>query len=153
MRLFWDSDDYAGVALYRLRAALHAHHVPILPRLLHGICSHFFGIRIGANVTIGEGLYLPHGNIVIDGVCVIGEKALIAPWSTLGTRQDSEFFGPTIGDGVQIGTGARVLGDITVGDGARVGANAVVLQDVPPRVLVAGVPARVVKALDGGDPT
>ncbi|MDP3767886.1 MAG: hypothetical protein Q8S13_07710, partial [Dehalococcoidia bacterium] len=52
---------------------------------------------------------------------------------------------PAIGDGVAIGTGAKVLGPVTVGDGARIGANAVVIDDVPPGATVVGAPARVVQ--------
>ncbi|CAB4883323.1 unannotated protein [freshwater metagenome] len=97
---------------------------------------------IGDPVVVRPGLYLLHGQVVIDGLVVVGEGAVIAPFTTIGLIA-GEVRGPTIGSDVHIGTGARVLGPVTIGDGARVGANAVVLQDVDPGTTVAGVPARV----------
>ena len=100
----------------------------------------FGQVQIGDPVVIAPGLYLLHGQVVIDGFTEIGAGAAIAPFVTIGLRQ-GEINGPTIGDGVQIGTGAKVLGRITVGDGATVGANAVVIHDVPAGETATGVPA------------
>jgi serine O-acetyltransferase len=144
--LWVTNDDYAGVALYRLRASLYAHSVPIVPWLLHRICVVLFAIRIGMGVTIREGLYLPHGNVTIDGVGYIGKYVTIAPGVTIGVKQGS-FFAPEIGNGVHIGTGAKVLGGIVIGPGVHIGANAVVIDDMPEHTLVAGIPARVIREL------
>jgi serine O-acetyltransferase len=95
-------------------------------------------------VVIRPGLYLPHGQVVLDGLVEIGEHAIIFPWVTVGLLAGN-LQGPTIGPDVHIGTGAKVLGPVHVGAGARIGANAVVLDDVPPGATVAGVPARVVR--------
>ncbi|MEL6577883.1 MAG: hypothetical protein AAFQ81_18530, partial [Pseudomonadota bacterium] len=73
----------------------------------------------------------------------IGPNALIRPFVTIGLMEGN-LQGPTIGAGVVIGTGAKLLGPITVGDGARIGANAVVIEDVPAGATVVGVPARPV---------
>jgi serine O-acetyltransferase len=80
---------------------------------------------------------------VIDGLTEIGPEARIAPFVTVGLR-NGEIEGPRIGAGVEIGTGAKVLGRIEVGDGASVGANAVVIADVQPGATVVGAPARAV---------
>jgi serine O-acetyltransferase len=147
-RMVWGSDDYLGVVFYRLRTWLHERGVPILPMILHRLCIVFFGIRIGDRVVIGEGVYFPHGNVVIDGVAVIGTRCVICPWITIGVKQGS-FFAPHIGDRVFLGTGAKVIGNVIVGHRANVGAGSVVIDDVPDGASVAGVPARVL-GLSGG---
>lgn len=147
LRIAWSSDDFLGLALYRARASLQARGVPILPRLLNKICAHLFGIRIGDHPVLKAGIYIPHGHIVIDGFMIVGEECVLSPWTTLGVLQGS-FLGPRLGDGVFVGTGAKILGYIEVGSGARIGANAVVLHDVPPQATAAGVPARIVEAAD-----
>ncbi len=142
LRLVFASDDFAGVALYRLRMALHDTHVPVLPWLLHRLCILFFGIRIGDRVLIREGLYLPHGNVIIDGVIEIDGGCTICPWTTIGLKQGS-FVGPQIEGNVFIGTGAKVLGDVRIGASANIGAGAVVVSDIPAGATASGVPARV----------
>jgi len=94
---------------------------------------------------IGHELRLPHGvnGIVIHQSVTIGDGVMRFHQVTLGQRDLRG--GPTIGDGVLLGVGAKVLGPITVGDRARIGAGSVVLTDVPPFSTVAGVPARVVR--------
>jgi serine O-acetyltransferase len=143
LRLVWESDDYLGLALFRLRSSLHAHGVPILPRVIHRLCIAVFGIRIGSKVVLKGGIYLPHGNVVIDGVVLIGRGCIICPWVSIGLRQGN-LLGPELGDNVFVGTGASILGEFVIGEGAIIGAGAVVVDDVPPFATVAGVPARVV---------
>jgi serine O-acetyltransferase len=144
--LIWQSDDFLAVVLYRLRTRLRVARVPILPRLLHRVCAALFGIRIGDDVVVGEGLCILHGNVVIDGVTALGRRVSIAPWVTIGLQQ-GHYVGPRIGDDVFIGTGAKILGPICIGDGARIGAGAVVLSDVASGTAVAGVPARPTREL------
>ncbi len=143
LHLLWSADDYLGLALYRVRASLHAMGVPILPRLLHFACTFFFGIRIGDLVVLKAGVYIPHGQVVLDGISIVGHGCVLAPWTTIGVLQ-RDVVGPELGDEVFVGTGAKILGDVKIGAGAQVGANAVVLRDVPACATVAGVPARVV---------
>jgi serine O-acetyltransferase len=132
-----------GVALFRGKRALQRRGVPVLPNVLDRACIFFFNVNLGDYTDIGGGLYLPHGNVVVDGMVRIGRNCVIGPWVTVGTR--GSVAGPRIGDDVFIGTGAKILGDINVGDRARIGANAVVLEDVPEGVTVVGIPARPVK--------
>ena len=75
-------------------------------------------MTIGDPVVIQPGLYLLHGQVVIDGLTEIGHGVTIAPFVTIGLAP-GDIVGPRIGDEVQIGTGAKVLGAIEVGDGAR----------------------------------
>lgn len=90
------------------------------------------GVEIPASTQIGAGLRLRHGvGVVINPHVVIGEDVMIRHGVTLGNRH-AEDDCPRIGDGVEFGAGAAVIGDISVGAGAKVGAGAVVVEDVPP---------------------
>lgn len=132
-----------AVVLFRLKRRLQRLHVPVFPALLDRLCILGFNVNLGDYTDIGGGLYLPHGNVVVDGLVCIGRNCVIAPWVTIGTN--GTVAGPHIGDNVFIGTGAKVLGAIRIGDGARIGANAVVIDDVPPGTTVVGIPARPVR--------
>ncbi len=131
-----------GVALFRLKQWLRRRHVPVLPAVCDRLAILIWDVNIGNHTEIGPGLYLPHGYVVIDGIVRIGRQCVIAPWVTIGVN--GSVAGPTIGDNVFIGTGAKVLGGIRVGDNVRIGANAVVLDDVPDGATVVGIPARIV---------
>ena len=104
------------------------------------------GIEIHPGARIGRRFFVDHGM-----GCVIGETAEIGDDVTLyhgvtlgGVSLEKEKRHPTLEDGVIVGSGAQVLGPFTVGAGARIGANAVVLADVPPGVIMVGIPARQV---------
>jgi serine O-acetyltransferase len=99
-------------------------------------------ISIGDPVVVEPGVYVIHGQVVIDGLVEIGSGTVIAPFVTIGLRA-GDVRGPTIERGVNIGTGAKVIGAVRVGEGATVGANAVVVDDVPAGATVVGAPARV----------
>ena len=139
---------FVPVVLFRVRNRLLKRHIPLLPYLCDLISTAIWHVTIGRIVDAGPGLLLPHGHVVIDGVVKLGRNCVINPWVTVGLsnsrRVGFSLQGPTIGDGVSIGTGAKVLGPITVGEGARIGANAVVVRDVPAGATVVGMPARVV---------
>lgn len=141
LRLMAVSDAFLAQVCYRCKAALQKAGVPVLPRLLHRAAMALAQVAIGDPVVVQPGLYLLHGQVVIDGFTRIGPGARIAPFVTIGLQAGS-FDGPTIGSNVSIGTGAKVLGRVHVGNGAVVGANAVVVRDVEARTTVVGVPAR-----------
>jgi serine O-acetyltransferase len=143
LRLAWKSDAFLGVLLYRVRAWLEGASVPILPTLIHRVCIAFFDMSIGDYVVLGEGVYVPHGYLVIDGRVTIGRWCVLCPWVTIGLTPPT-LEAPELGDGVFVGTGAKILGPVKIGDGAVIGAGSVVLKDVPAHTTVAGVPARVI---------
>ncbi len=87
-------------------------------------------VSIGDPVVVAPGLYVVHGQIVIDGLVEVGPGAVIMPWVTIGLRA-GHVRGATIDANVSIGTGAKVIGPVQVGAGATIGANAVVVADVP----------------------
>jgi serine O-acetyltransferase len=101
-----------------------------------------------ACADIGPGLFIQHGFATIVAARRVGKDCWINQQVTIGfSRPDAR---PTIGDGVAIYAGAKVLGEVTVGDGAVVGANAVVLHDVAPGCTAVGVPARVLPPKGAG---
>jgi serine O-acetyltransferase len=144
VRLSLVSDAFFAQLLYRAKASMQAAGVPVLPRIAHRLAMAIAQVCIGDPVSIGPGLYLPHGQVVIDGVVRIDSHVTVRPWVTIGLK-DGEFQGATIERNVKIGTGAKLIGPIHIGEGAQVGANAVVLHDVPARAVVVGIPARVVE--------
>jgi serine O-acetyltransferase len=92
----------------------------------------------------GQRLMLPHPNgVVIHEDAVIGDDCMIMQQVTIGMIGEGEV--PTLGNGIYVGAGAKIIGKVKVGDGARIGANAVVTQDVPAGWTAVGVPARLVK--------
>jgi serine O-acetyltransferase len=141
VRLAWVSDAFAGQALYRVKARLQALGVPLLPRVAHKLAMAFAQVSIGDPVLVRPGVYLMHGQVVVDGLVEIGEGTTIGPFVTIGLRA-GDVQGATIERDVSIGTGAKVIGPVRIGAGAVVGANAVVVDDVPPGATVVGAPAR-----------
>lgn len=145
LRLLVVADAFGAQVAYRLRVWMRDRGVPVLPWLLHRLAMIWAQVSIGDPVRVGPGLYLPHGQVVVDGFVEVGPDVVLFPWTTVGLVAGN-LVGPTIGAGVHVGTGAKVLGPIAVGEGARIGANAVVLEDVGPGVTAVGAPARPVAA-------
>ena len=141
VRLALVSDAFLAQALYRVKARLQALGVPVLPRVAHRLAMAFAQVSIGDPVVVQPGVYILHGQVVIDGTVEIGSGTTIAPWVTIGLRA-GDYRGATIERNVSIGTGAKIIGAVRVGEGATIGANAVVVDDVPPGVTVVGAPAR-----------
>lgn len=144
LRLCWASDAFAAQCCYRARCALIRARVPLLPTVLHRLSMMLSQICIGDPVVMAPGVYIAHGQVVVDGLTTIGANVVLFPWTTIGLIAGN-FHGPTIGNGATIGTGARVLGPVTIGTHAMVGANAVVLDDVPAMTTAVGSPARIVE--------
>lgn len=108
--------------------------------------SEVFGVDIHPAARIGKGIMIDHAHsIVIGETAVVGDNVSMLHSVTLGgTGKEDDDRHPKIGDGVLIGAGAHVLGNITVGHCSRVAAGSVVLHEVPPCKTVAGVPAKIV---------
>jgi serine O-acetyltransferase len=117
-----------------------------LALFLQSRISNCFGVDIHPAAKIGYGLMLDHATgIVIGETSVVGNNVSIMQSVTLGgTGKDMRDRHPKIGDGVLIGAGSKILGNINIGEGAQVCAGSVVLSDVPSHSAVAGVPAQVV---------
>jgi len=108
--------------------------------------SEIFGIDIHPAARIGKGIMIDHAHsIVVGETAVVGDNVSMLHSVTLGgTGKEEEDRHPKIGDGVLIGAGAKVLGNISIGHCSRIAAGSVVLSDVPACKTVAGVPARIV---------
>jgi serine O-acetyltransferase len=148
-------ESWLAIFLFRTKVRLREAKVPFFPGLCDMLARVLFRVQIGDKVEAGPGLMITHGNVVIDGRTKIGRRCQINPWVTIGLSNSKKLGfsidGPTIGDYVHIGTGAKVLGPITIGDYARIGANAVVVHDVPPNVTVVGArPRRAAEARISG---
>jgi serine O-acetyltransferase len=142
-------DGFAVLAMTRVRQAANRLHLPLVNRALRILQTAVYGIEIGKDVTLGEGVYFVHPlGTVIGGDAKVGDRVRFLGSNTVGTAKDNGY--PVIEDDVLVGCGARILGPVRVGAGAVIGANAVVLHDVPPGAVAVGVPAVV--HLKGGDP-
>jgi len=102
------------------------------------------GIEIHPGATLGKGVFIDHGiGVIIGQTAIIGNNVTIYHGVTLGgTGKEIGKRHPTIEDNVFIGSGAKVLGNITIGKNSKIGANAVVLKDVKPNTTVVGIPAK-----------
>jgi len=136
-----------AIIFHRVSHFLYRCHLKFLARLNSQIARHCTGIEIHPGAKIGRRLVIDHGmGIVVGETAEIGDDCLIYHGVTLGgTGKDTGKRHPTIGNGVMIACGAKVLGPFTVGDGARIAANAVVLSEVPADATAVGAPARVVR--------
>ncbi|MDR1805628.1 MAG: serine O-acetyltransferase [Clostridium sp.] len=144
---------YPGLhALWRHRIAhwLYARGAKWLARWYSQRTVRRTGIEIHPAAQIGRRVFIDHGaGVVIGETAIVGDDVTLYQGVTLGgTGKQSGKRHPTIGNGVFIGSGAKLLGNFTVGDGAKIAAGAVVLEDVPENATAVGVPARVVR-IDG----
>ncbi len=141
LRLMWVSDAFAGQVFYRGKARLQQLGVPVLPRILHRLAMMHSQVCIGDPVIVEPGIYIAHGQVVVDGLTRVCTGTILFPWVTLGLKS-GVLQGPTVLAHSSIGTGAKLIGPVTVGPHAVVGANSVVVDDVAEGVTVAGIPAR-----------
>ena len=134
--------------LYRLSHFFYLCRLGLIARFVSCLNYVLFGIEIVSSCQIGPGLFLPHTQGTVIGAWVIGSNVTIFQGVTLGARSLDFKPGfttrPSVGDGVIIGAGAKILGGIALGDNCRVGANSVVLSDLPADCLAVGVPARII---------
>lgn len=137
---------YQAIQTHRFAHALWKAGRKDFALYLQSRSSQVFQVDINPNCRIGKGIMLDHATGFVAGeTAVIGDNCSILQGVTLGgTGKADEDRHPKLGNGVLIGAGAIILGNIRIGDCARVGAGSVVVKDVPPRVTVVGVPARIV---------
>lgn len=144
---FWALQVYRlGHLRYRFQSRLVRYPLAVLHLVLSKLVEIFCGISIGVSAKIGRRLVIEHsGAIVVHGRAVIGDDCTIRQGVTIGNKRlDRPLDAPNIGNRVNIGAGAKILGAVHIGDDADIGANAVVLTDVPAGALAVGVPARII---------
>jgi len=131
---------------HRLAHFLWRHKMRLPARLVSHLGRFFTNIEIHPGAQIGHRFFIDHGaGVVIGETTEIGDDVLLYQGVVLGgTSLEKKKRHPTLGNGVEMGSGAIALGAITIGDGARVGSGSVVIKSVPPGVTVVGIPGRVV---------
>ncbi len=139
-----------AIWMHRLANRLYRQELRLPARLISHLSRQITGIEIHPGATIGEGFFIDHGmGVVIGETTEIGRNVTVYQGVTLGgTGKETGKRHPTIGEGVIVGTGARVLGPLEIGAGAKVGAGAIVVKDVPSNSTVVGNPGRPV-VVDG----
>jgi serine O-acetyltransferase len=115
-----------------------------LYKLLKPVSEVLTGIELPCEATLGRRFRIDHfGGIIISGDAVFGDDCVVRNGVTVGLRSTGERGSPVIGNRVDIGAGAKLLGPIRIGDDVAIGANAVVIRDVPSNSIAVGVPARI----------
>jgi serine O-acetyltransferase len=144
---FWALQVYRlGHLRYRFQSKLVRYPLGALHLVLAKLAEMFCGVTIGVAAKIGERLVIEHsGGIVVHGQAVLGDDCIIRQGVTIGNKRLGQpMDAPHIGNRVNIGAGAKILGAVQIGDDAEIGANAVVITDVPAGALAVGVPARII---------
>jgi serine O-acetyltransferase len=149
----WTRPGFQALALYRfgvwrmalrpkvLRAPFSAAY-----RSLYVFVRNVYGIEVPYTATVGRRVVFEHQHgIVVHGSTIIGDDCIIRQGVTLGIRNLEQLqAAPVLGDRVNVGAGAKIIGPVRVGHDAAIGANAVVLEDVPEGAIAVGIPARIV---------
>jgi serine O-acetyltransferase len=138
---------FNAVHFYRIGNYCHLKNIPFLPKLFELIIFLLYNSKIPSSCLIGKGSFFSYGGIgvVLHSRCKIGDNVDIGTNVTIGGRS-SHYAVPVIGNNVYIATGAKILGPIFIGNNVTIGANAVVINDVPDNLVVAGIPARIIKS-------
>jgi serine O-acetyltransferase len=144
---FWALQVYRlGHLRYRFKSRLLRYPLGVLHLVLAKLAEMFCGATIAVSAKIGRRLVIEHsGAIVVHGHAVIGDDCIIRQGVTIGNRRmDRPLDAPQLGNRVNVGAGAKILGAVRIGDDVDIGANAVVITDVPAGALAVGVPARII---------
>lgn len=147
---YWTQPGFQAVAFarfgqwrMRVRSKLLRAPLSLIYSFMFLRARNVYGIEIPHTVKLGRRVVFEHQHgIVIHGQAVIGDECIIRQGVTLGNRTlDEPLQAPTLGKRVNVGAGAKILGNVTIGDDATIGANAVVAKDVPAGAMAVGVPA------------
>lgn len=145
----WGAQGFWALLVYRLgrwryglRPALLRKLFSFVYKLLYKFVQIITGIELPCEVPIGKNFVIEHsGGIVVSGFASFGDNCRIRNGVVIGLSRVSDPCAPRFGNNVDIGAGAKVLGNIHIGDNVLIGANAVVLTDVPDNCIAVGVPA------------
>ncbi|CAG1004768.1 serine O-acetyltransferase [Myxococcaceae bacterium] len=142
---FWALVVYRfGVWRYGVRSRWVRKPLSFVYRISRLAVQVLTGIDLPCEARIGRRLRIDHfGSLIVSGDTVIGDDCVLRHGVTLGLRHTGVRGAPRLGDRVDVGAGAKILGPVRIGDDVAIGANAVVLCDVPDRSIAVGVPAAV----------
>lgn len=143
---FLNFKGFQALQSYRVAHWLWEQQRQPLALYLQSRISEAFDVDIHPAARIGKGILIDHGtSVVIGETAVVGDDVSLLHEVTLGgTGKESGDRHPKVGNGVLIGAGAKILGNIRIGDGSKIAAGSIVLNEVPPHSTVAGIPAKVV---------
>ena len=147
----WGAQGFWAMVVYRfgrwrygVRPTIMRKFFSLIYHVLFKFVQIITGIELPCEAEVGRNFVIDHfGGIVISGYARFGENCRIRDGVVIGLRRVEETSAPIIGNNVDIGSGAKVLGPIRIGDNVHIGANAVVLCDVPDNSIAVGVPAKV----------
>jgi serine O-acetyltransferase len=143
---FWAMIVYRfGRWRYRIKPRIIRKPFSMLYKFLFKLIQVVCGIELPCEVQIGRNFRIDHfGGIVISGYASFGDSCVVRNGVTVGLKNIDFKTAPKIGNNVNIGAGAKILGPITIGNNVDIGANAVVISDVPPDSIAVGIPARII---------
>ena len=147
----WSRHGFWVLAVYRfgrwrygIRGRLLRVPLSFVYKLLKFVSEMLLGVELPCEAVIGHRLVIEHvGGIVISGDAILGDDCVLRNGVTIGLRNRNQRSSPTLGNRVDIGAGAKLLGPIRIGNDVAIGANAVVLCDVPDHSIAVGIPAQV----------
>lgn len=147
----WGAQGFWAMVVYRfgrwrygVRPALLRKLFSLIYRILYKLIQILAGIELPCEVEVGRNFVIDHfGGIIISGYAKFGNDCRIRNGVVVGLRRIDEPSAPVIGNNVDIGAGAKVLGPISIGNNVAIGANAVVITDVPDDCVATGIPAVV----------
>ena len=148
IELFFNYPGVWAIVNYRIANTLHKKGFRTLARAIMGISQIITNTDIHPACTIGRRVFLDHAfGVVIGETAVVGDDVLIYQGVTLGgvSLERGVKRHPTIKNHSVIGSGAKILGDITIGENCRIGSNSVVVKSIPDDSTAVGVPARVIE--------
>jgi len=143
---FWVMIPYR-FGQWRYRIGFRPLRMPLsfIYRVMKTLSQILTGIDLPCEVKIGRRFRIDHfGGIIISGDAVIGDDVVIRNGVTIGLKKREEPGSPVIGNRVEVGAGAKILGKIRIGDDVVIGANAVVITDIPSNSIAVGIPARII---------
>jgi serine O-acetyltransferase len=134
---------------YTIRSGIVRKPFSLLYKILMVFSEIVTHVELPCEAQVGRGLIIEHPfDVVISGDAVLGDDVVLRNGVTIGLRHRAFRGSPVIGNRVDIGAGAKILGPITIGDDVSIGANAVVLTDVPATSIAVGIPARILPRSD-----
>ncbi|MCK9150668.1 serine O-acetyltransferase [Methanobacterium alcaliphilum] len=147
LEIFFCYPGLCAIWFHRLANWFWNHNFLFFGRFTSSLGRFFSGIEIHPGATVGRRVFIDHGmGVVIGETAVVGNDVLIYQGVVLGgTSLEKKKRHPTIGDGVVIGSGAKIIGNINIGNCSKIGAGSVVLKSIPNGATCVGIPGRVVQ--------
>jgi serine O-acetyltransferase len=148
----WTQQGFWALVIYRFGRWRYTISITIVRKILSLFYKIFFkiiqiltGIELPCEAEIGRNFRIDHfGDIIISGYARFGDNCIVRNGVTIGLQRINEIVAPIIGNNVNIGAGAKILGGISIGNNVDIGANAVVITDIPSNSIAVGVPAKII---------